>query len=403
MAPSTRGIIIVALVFSATAICTGTGQYAFGYFIEPLAMDYGWNRTAISASLSFAAVTGLAAPLLGRAMDRYGTRPILVGSLLVAGSSLLVRPFMTELWHLYVLSLIQFTGYAGATVLPMGKLVAVWYPRTRGRVMAVAVMGNNFGGLTVPGLVALVLAYATWREGFMAVGLVCWIIAGLSWWLVREAPESGGTGCTAAGSAPSNSGYTLGEAMRMPAFYVVLCVIALGTFTYSTILPHIPAHLMNLGMSLAAATITLKTVALGGIFGKVIFGFMAERIGPRFATAVNLLGQALLGSALGLTTSHAQLQVVAPLFGVFMGGFGVVHTLLVQDVFGLKYYGSIMGTLNASTVLSFGLGPIFAGLVFDLTGAYAWAFCGAGLLFAVAALNLLVFNPGQIRHGSLGA
>ena len=69
MSNKSRGVFIVAIVCAATAMCTGIGQYAFGYFIEPLEQTFGWSRTEISASLSFAAVTGLAAPFFGRDLN----------------------------------------------------------------------------------------------------------------------------------------------------------------------------------------------------------------------------------------------------------------------------------------------------------------------------------------------
>ena len=106
-----RGALVIAVVFSSTAIAVGVSQYAFGLFIVPLEETFGWTRTEISASLSFAAVGGLAAPLLGRAMDRFGVRPILVVSLAVFGLSFCLRPLMTELWHWYAVSFLQFVTF----------------------------------------------------------------------------------------------------------------------------------------------------------------------------------------------------------------------------------------------------------------------------------------------------
>ena len=69
---------IVAVVFLSTAVSVGTAQYAFGLFIPPLVEEFGWSKTAIGASLSFAAVGGLTAPVVGRAMDRFGARFVLL-------------------------------------------------------------------------------------------------------------------------------------------------------------------------------------------------------------------------------------------------------------------------------------------------------------------------------------
>ncbi|MBT6273440.1 MAG: MFS transporter [Chromatiales bacterium] len=393
MSNKSRGVFIVAIVCSATAMCTGIGQYAFGYFIEPLEQTFGWSRTEISASLSFAAVTGLAAPFFGRAMDRYGARPILVISLTLCGLSLVLRPLMSELWHWYALSFLQFVAVAGATILPMGKLIGTWYPQRRGRVMAIGVMGNNFGGLIVPGLVAVVLTYATWREGFVAVGLLTWVIVLLAWWVVREEPEiSPDDVAGAEARAALRGGSSVREAVRTRAFYVVLFVVTLGTFTYSGVLPHISSHLMNLGIDGTSATFALNGVAIGGIIGKLLFGFLAERIGPRDATVINLCGQTVFAIALGNSESVAALYILAPLFGVCMGGFGVLNALLVQETFGMAHYGSIMGLVNTGMVVSFGLGPLLAGISYDVSGSYAGGFTVVAMLFSVAALTLSVFH-----------
>ena len=100
-----RGWWVVSVPFLAAALGTGAGQYGFGIFIEPLEETFGWNRSQISASLSFTAVGSLLAPLMGRTIDRYGTRPVMAISLVMVAASFLIRPMMTELWHWYALSL----------------------------------------------------------------------------------------------------------------------------------------------------------------------------------------------------------------------------------------------------------------------------------------------------------
>ena len=123
---------MVSVPFLATALSVGAGQYGFGLFIEPLENDFGWNRSQISVALSFTAFGSLIAPLLGRVMDRHGTKYIMAGLLALLAVSFLLRPFMTELWHWYALSFIQYLG-AGAGFLPAGRLVGIWFQRNRGR------------------------------------------------------------------------------------------------------------------------------------------------------------------------------------------------------------------------------------------------------------------------------
>lgn len=392
-----QGTIVVGIAFAATALSVGASQYGFAVFIAPLESTYGWSRTEISTSLSFAAVSGLAAPFIGRAMDRFGVRPIIVFSLCVGGVSFWFRPHMTELWHWYALSFLQFIAFAGATVLPTGKLVAVWFARTRGRVMGIAAMGNNVGGLVVPPMMAAALVYASWREGFTVLALASFGLALAALFFVNErvsvserAEGDMGAGGEKASVLRVDEGLTAGQAIRLPAFYAVVIAVMFGSFTYAAMLPHVYAHLLTGGMTIESASFTLGTLAIGGIVGKLVFGYLAERVGARQAAIVNLCGQAVFATLLGLADNHTTLSLMTPLFGVCMGGFGVLIALLVQDTFGLRYFGSIMGLVNTSNAVSFGLGPVIAGLSYDWTGAYTVGFIFTAGLFATGALVLFL-------------
>ena len=400
-----RGTLIVAVVFSSTAIAVGVSQYAFGLFIVPLEETFGWTRTEISASLSFAAVGGLSAPILGRAMDRFGARPILVASLVIFGLSFCLRPLMTELWHWYALSFMQFVTFSGMTVLPAGKLVAAWFPHIRGRMTGIAATGNNVGGLVMPVFIAALLVAMPWNEASVVLGVAAFVIAGAAILLIREMPPAAGAQARRSQGAGKDAGKgaaplaaalpdrDLRETVRTRAFYAVLTAVTLGTFTYSAILPHVLAHLVNEGMANASALTVLGTLAAAGVCGKLLFGWMSERYGARRMMMSNLIGQAVFTALLAGAGSAGVLAVAAPLFGLFMGGFGALYILLVQESFGLRHFGSVMGLVNLGTVVSFGLGPLLAGASYDLSGGYGAAFLIVCGLFVAGAVSLMFARP----------
>ena len=396
-----RGTLIIAVVFSSTAIGVGVSQYAFGLFIAPLEETFGWTRTEISASLSFAAVGGLAAPFLGRAMDRFGARPIIVLSLAVFGTSFCLRPLMTELWHWYVLSFLQFVTFSGMSVLPAGRLVAAWFPRIRGRMMGVTATGNNVGGLVMPVCIAALLASMPWSEASMVIGVAALAIAGAAVLVIRETPPAAGlrSGSSATmvepASRPTSTLHdrNLRDVVHTRVFVAVFVAITLGSFTYSAILPHVLAHLIARGMSDASALSALSALATAGVCGKLLFGWLTERHGARRVMVVNLLGQATFAALLASAASPGVLVAAAPLFGLFMGGFGALYILLVQESFGLRHYGSVMGIVNIGTVVSFGLGPLLAGASYDISGSYGAAFLVTCGLFTAGAFALTFARP----------
>ncbi len=412
-----RGPFVIAVLFSSTALAIGVSQYAFGHFIAPLEERFGWTPAQIGVSLSFLAVGGLAAPLFGRAMDRFGARPILVSSLVLFGISFCLRPLMSELWHLYALSLLQFIPFAGLTLMPAGRLIPLWYPRMRGRIMGIATMGNNIGGLVMPILIVVLLTTMSWAHASVVIGLLSFLIAAAAHVIVREAPpatEGSKEGASARSMAPESTKADpeipetpeiresadprAAEAQARRSFYAVLITLVLGAFAYSVFLPHVYRHLEEgAGLSTVAASFAFGVLAVGGACGKFIFGWMAERFGAKSMTMLDLIGQAIAGGLIAFVpmlvaagfASPGSVAVLAGIYGFFLGGFGVLMPLIVQEISDPKRFGSVMGWMQLGQVVSFGLGPLIAGRSDDLLGSYTLSFLLTCAFFVIGALSLI--------------
>jgi MFS family permease len=103
---------------------------------------------------------------------------------------------------------------------------------------------------------------------------------------------------------------------------------------------------------------------------------------------------------LALASTTQALALLTPVFALFLGGFGSLMPLLVQETFGLKHFGSIMGFANMGLVVSWGLGPLIAGLSYDITGAYTPSFLLAAGFFVVGACLLLMSSlPKVLARG----
>jgi MFS family permease len=424
-----RGWLVVAVVFLGAGLAIGSSNYAFSLFVEPLEDSFGWRRTYISASLSFMALGSLAGPLLGSLMDRHGARPVMTASLVLIGLSFVLRPLMTELWHWYGLSALQFIAFSGAAILPAGRLVGLWFPEKRGRVMGITMMGNNFGGLAIPPLVGLALgSNGSWGTAYFTLGLAAIALAVVALVVIvepgpraralaKKTPSvtlgagsvTPGTGKSSARARPIE-GWTFRQAVRTRAFFAVAIAIMLGNFTYTTVLAHISVHLEGRDISDTSAIWAISVLAASGMAGKVLLGYMTERVAARFVMMVAFGGQ-IVGIILMLTAvSGGTMWLSVGLFGFFMGSFGALAPLLVQDSFGIKNFGSIMGMISATTVVSFGIGPILAGLSFDLYDGYGPVFIGVAVAFGVAAIALTQAataspsgpTPGDPNAGDLG-
>ena len=80
--------------------------------------------------------------------------------------------------------------------------------------------------------------------------------------------------------------------------------------------------------------------------------------------------------------------LAVPLFGLFMGSYGALINLVIQETFGLKHFGSIAGLISMVTVAPFFVGPLMAGQSFDRTDSYGPGFIAVAIMFAIAASAL---------------
>ena len=426
--PIYAGWWVISAPFLAAMLTVGSGQYAFGLLIEPLEQEFGWTRTQINLSLSFTAVGSFVAPYLGYIMDRHGAKNILVASMALIVISYLLRPLMTELWHWYALSFIQYLGFSGASILPAGRLVGIWFERSRGRVMGITLMGNNFGGITFPPLTTLALgmswhwafiSLSPWQGAYLLFGVIGILMTIYALIVVREFPTTEQTRRSRSREGESSddapvalTGWTLKESLCTKAFYAITVAMMLGTFTYTAVLTQVAAHLTEEGVSPGSAAIALSQLAGCGMIGKFIMGLLADRITARYSLMIDLLGQsgflvlltyfAGVSIPLPMLASDAALPlvwIVVGCFGFFLGAFGALTPLIVQDAFGVRFYGSIMGVMSITMGVSSLLGPLIAGWSFDETGSYRFAFLLVAALFFTGAITLTQAGNPRRREG----
>ena len=91
----------------------------------------------------------------------------------------------------------------------------------------------------------------------------------------------------------SLSGWTVGEALRSRTFYAIMLALVMAFFVYSAVLPTVITHLTTEGLSLTVASAALASFAAAGIFGKIGFGMLAEKVTSRWAFIIDLLGLGL--------------------------------------------------------------------------------------------------------------
>lgn len=396
-----RAHAVAAIAFLSTGMSVGMTSYGFGVFVEPLENEFGWTRAQINAGFSIGFVTALASPLAGTLIDRIGPRRVMFVSLLVMAAGMSLRPYMSELWHWYGLSALVALGLAGSATLPAGKLVGIWFPRTRGRMMGTVASGNNLGGAIVVPLATWLVAISGWELAYTVFGVALAALSVVVVLVVRDRPAD--RAGSVAAPADEEASATVRAVLRSPVFLLLAAGLTASAFTHPLMVTQLQPHLENEGLSRGLAATLLTVSALASLSSKIVMGWLSEHITARNATIVSLL---VVSCGIGLFIVAGSSWVVWPavlVFGLGLGGFGALRSLVVQEAFGMKAFGGIMGAFNFLTVLPIVVGPLLAGLTYDATGSYGLAFGAAIGIFLTGALFLLAAGRVNRLPGAIGA
>ena len=396
-----RGYPIAIVVFLSTGLSVGMTQYAFGEFAGPLREQFGWSQTQLNLSLAFSFISGLCAPFVGNLSDRIGIRPVMFGSILIIAIGFLMRPFITELWHWYLFSALVYAGFPGATVMPAGKMVGLWFPRTRGRMMGAVLAGNNFGGITMPPLAAAIIVVFNWQTAYVVFGVIMGALAVMALFVIvedekkveSEMKRTGRGDQAQVARAAAQAGVSLRQALRNRTFWLVTIGLVAATFTYQGVLTQLRQHFEESGFTPAMATTAVSTIAGMGIFSKLAFGRASEKITARIATILSIALQMVGVLIIAQVDASHLLWLGIFVFGLGFGGLGALLLLLVQEMFGMKEFGGIMGIMQVGMIASGTGAPMIAGAIHDSSGSFDSAFLIVAAIFIVGIAALALARP----------
>ena len=340
----------------------------FGIFMVAFGKAYGWTRTEFSSVILVTAWIGaIVTPFAGRLIDKFGVRRVMLPGVALFGLALMsVSLVRGKLWELYAFYALVGLTAGVQNAVPYSKLVALWFKRHRGAILACVTTAYGVSYAIMPQVVRPLIASHGWQAGYIFLGGLT--IASLVVLVpLLHTPATASRLYTDSASAP---GLTFAEAVRTPAFWLIGAMIFLAVDALVGTLAHTFPMITDRGLSPMLATNVISTVALGSMVGQISFGFVLDRSNsPRvgglyFASA--LIGASLIHYGTGAGT-------LVP--GGFMMGVGKGAELglaayFATRYFGTKHFGEIYGWLYAGATVASGLGPLLMGLAFDRLGSY---------------------------------
>jgi MFS family permease len=394
--PVFGGWWIVGASFIGLAVCQSPMLFlTFGVLLKPLDHEFGWGRGPSSLALSIASVSlALMSPVVGWAIDRFGSRRVILPSLLGFGVTMASLYFLNgSLLQFYALYLLLGVMGAGANNVAYMRVISTWFGELRGRALGVASSGTLVGQAVATYLAQRLIDNFGWRVAYLGLGctIVC-IGLPIVALVIRDRP-AGTSVATESGQAhsptPAARPASLVALLHRPLSWVMIGLGFLVAVSLNGAQVHLVPLLTDRGISPDLATGGLAAVvAVVAVSARLVVGTLFDYcFAPRVAMVAFLLPA--LGLTVGLLSSAAwPCYILVALLSVGAGSESDVLGYLTSRYFAVESFGRIYGCVFGGFMAGTALGPYLFGAIFDRTHSYQFALTVSVALILVMCVIL---------------
>jgi sugar phosphate permease len=392
-------------------VALGVTSYAAGLYVIPLERELSLSRGAANSSIAILFGGGiLLAPLVGRLLDRYSARSVMVyGALALSAAFAAIASTSSVAVMAVVLFAPGAFGFIAIGSLTTSTLASRWFYRRRGLALGIATVATSGGGFVVVPLLSVAIASYGWRTTlFLEALLISIIVSVLVLLVIRNNPvdlglqnhpeNCGRPGADlvpqkiVGGRRSANPFSRWSEILSSRNFWTIVIAPASVSALSQAIVITLAPYGAGLGFGTASSALLISAFSVAAAVTKVTSGFLADRFDRRFIMMLTSLSMAASFTLLLSSVSFSAVLTSACLAGIALGGVLPSSALLIASYFGAPAFGAVMGLGYAITGLFTILAVRFVGAMFDHAGNYRTAF------FTFAALSAAVaFAPLMAR------
>ena len=400
--PFYYGWFVISLCFLTTLTSAGV-RSSPSVLIHPLEAEFGWSRTLIASAVSMNLLLfGIAAPLSGFLIDRFGPRKVMMGSLslLIVGVS--GTMMMTQFWQFFLVwGVIVGLGAGGVGSVLTATVGNRWFVAKRGLALGILGSASSTGQIIFLPLFMAMITYAGWRLGSMALIIVALILLPLIFLFMRDDPSevglepygSGdpkstaiGGGASLRGMSAKNATITAKEVVTHPTFWLLAAsFFVCGGTANGLIGTHLIPHEIEIGIPQIAAASLLGIMGGLNMVGTIFSGWMIDKVQPQrwLALVYALRGVSLL--FLPFVHDFTGLVFFAIVYGLDWFATVPPSMAITADTFGRQNVGKVYGWIFMSHQIGAAIMASAAGAIRTWMGDYQFAFLSGGVIAMIAA------------------
>jgi len=345
---------------------------------------------------------GIAAPISGWLLDRYGPRKVMLGSLtlLIVGVSGTMA--MNQFWQFFLVwGVIVGLGAGGVGSVLTATIGNRWFVARRGLALGILGSASSTGQIIFLPLFMAMITYAGWRIGSMALIVVALILLPLIYVFMRDDPSevglepygAGQSGVASSGGVASLRGMRSGsatitarEVVTHPTFWLLVgSFFVCGGTANGLIGTHLIPHEIDLGIPQIAAASILGVMGGLNMVGTIFSGWMIDRVRPQrwLALVYVLRGVSLL--MLPFVQNLPGFFVFAVIYGLDWFATVPPSMAITADTFGKNNVGKVYGWIFMSHQIGAAIMASAAGALRTWMGDYQFAFLSGGFIAMIAA------------------
>jgi len=395
---SRYGWVIVAVGAVITCVAMGA-MFALPVYLQPIADDTGWSRAGISLAMTVGfVVMGVAGFFWGTVSDRIGARPVVLIAALLLGAGLIIASRAPNL----LVFQIAYGGIAcasvGAFFAPLMAATVGWFDKHRSLAVSLVSIGGGVAPMVMTPLATILIGSYGWRSAMLMIAIGVSIAVLATAMLIRSAPVAE-TAASAAGQGAAVAQPATASpwaALRTPQFIVLAATFFLCCAAHSGPIFHTVSYAEICGASALAAASIYSVEGLSGLFGRVIFGLLADRVGVKYVIIGGLALQAVGIYSYIFVSGLGDFYVRALILGMAYGGVMPLYAILARDYFSQRVMGTVLGAATMTSSIGMAFGPVGGGWLFDHFGTYHWLYiASAGVGVAAAVMAIAFPKPGR--------
>lgn len=413
---------IVIACWTITLYGSGIFFYGFSVFFQPIVTEFGWSRAVTSGAFALSQAEGfIEGPIIGPLVDKYGPRKLMLIGITMVSIGFVALSLIDGLLAFYVVYvLLLAVGFNTGFFIAAQAAVGNWFIRRRSFALGLLTTAFGFGGAVMVPIIAWLVGEYGWRSAAFSLGIGMAIIGLPMAVLVRHKPEqygylpdgrveapapaaAGGRSSARATSDVDEVDFTIWEALKTSAFWILSLAFGFRTLAISATVIHQIPLLTDRGFSETAAAGVLALMSFMSVPGRLLFGYLGDYFDKRVLVSVAYLLQGVGLVVLLNATRLEHLYLFTLVFGLGWGA-PTVLVALRGDYFGRRYFATIAGVQQSVVAIGTIIGPVYAGWIFDTTRSYDTAFIT--FIVAIVAGAVLVLFARQpkppVRAAPLG-